>query len=193
MNHKGQYKTGYIINSKDYSNTSSIITIFSQDCIKTAIVKGGRSKLKMSSCQIANKVSFCHFGKEESLGIFAIEPIAKPLSINIENANIIISLFAACELVYNLISESFGEYNQVYKVFEEFIFTACSTNKHMHDIIAGFCTLESIIMQNCGFFNNSQNKKCIKSSYQNLLQCLKNIDVCSSRFLARSQLNQIIF
>ena len=190
------YQTGYIIHSKNYSNTSNIVSIFSENSIQSGIVKGSRTKNRFNDCNIGNKVSFNHFGREGSLGIFAIEVISNPTIKNISNTNIILAIFAASELISIFVNESFGEYNSIYKKFDNFInnlltSTSLDYNKKSHQYLKDFYEIEKLIVLSNGYNTDNSSNIDLQSIYLTISQykkilskfkdsCLKNNSSMSS-------------
>jgi recombinational DNA repair protein (RecF pathway) len=183
------YQNGYIIDNKNYSQTSSIITIFSSLEIKTAIVKGSRSKSKLNQCNLGNEVSFTHFGRDGSLGVFAVEATKNPIINNIDDSQMIFCIFSACELILNLVNESFCEYSLLYLQFESFIDLA---TKRSPLYLSKFYDLERTIIKYCGYNSFDKNHSNVSDSYNDLLKAIDKLGVCESKFFYRKQLNAIL-
>jgi recombinational DNA repair protein (RecF pathway) len=185
------YKKGYIINCKNYSQSSSVVTIFSQDKIKTAIVKGSRSKSKINECNVGNEVSFCHFGRDGSLGVFAIQVVKSPIINNMYNVKLILCVFAICELVYNLVDESFCEYLLLYSKFENFVNLANNKNPLCLEV---FYDIERTIINYSGYNENFVDNESLdkSTSYNKLLKSLSMLEICESKFFYRKQFNSIV-
>ena len=186
------YSNGYIVNSRDYSNTSSIVTIFTNKYIKTAIVKGSRTKQKINSCNHGNLVNFCHFGREGGLGVFAIEPLCNPLIANMQNQTNMLIVFSACELIFNLCGEFSPNQALIYSLFDLLIQELCKKNHSQEVIFKIFQKLELSIIDPAGQKLQNLDGKIMLNwmyLYQLLLNELKLLDVCKTKFAARNQLH----
>jgi|GEM_PF-4078756 len=191
------FQDGYIIFNKNYSNTSSLVKIISAEGVTTAICKGARSKKNINLCNIANKVSFCHYAREGTLGVFAIEPILNPIIANFNNHLAVLAAFSLCDIICELIEDGFEEYAKIFAFFE--IFVEQLTQQNQAGWMLTMHKIEQIIIKNCGYFENKHLESgqaaqtCLKKSYANLVDCLKNLGINHAKFVARAEFNRAIF
>jgi recombinational DNA repair protein (RecF pathway) len=199
-------KKGYIIKSFDFASTSKVVSILNEDgTIKTAIVKGVRRKNFHSTCDVGNLVNFEHYGREDSLGVFAIECLQNSVLENIDDYKVVIYILASCDIIANLIPEKSDNLHKIYHAFESIVILVnnykgkSKDNDFFIKIAILFINLESIILKEFGYhyellshnlqtWNECHNQ--ILTSYKNLMRSLSLSDIKIS-LNARAELNNI--